>query len=51
LTCDLQFQSHVSNGSNTRTCKRSRSKISWFKRQSGSRRTDRWTEAIDWVNA
>jgi len=33
LTCDLQFQSPVSHGSDPHTCKRSRPQVSWFERE------------------
>ena len=53
LTCDFQFQSPTSHGSDPHTCKRPTAhsllltaKVSQFESQSGNRRTDRRTEAI-----
>jgi len=46
LTCDVQFQSPASRGSEPHTCKRSRPKASRFERQNGNRRTDRRTGLI-----
>jgi len=51
LTCDLQFQSRVSHGSDPHTHKRSRPKFSQFERCSGNRQTDRRINGTDCITS
>ena len=46
LTYDLTYNSPASYGHDLLTRKSSRSTVSWFRRQSGNKRTDGRTEAI-----
>ena len=46
LTYNLDLQSPASSRHDLFTCKSSRSAVSWFPKQSGNKRTGRWTVAI-----